>query len=651
MGNGFIVPREPTPKKRKTESKRMGKQGARPTEESQAFPETVRPRRVTSTQWSVLLAFAVTMLTCMLSGTLRSMSDQVTAIWLANAVLLGQMMVAAPRQRYWVLVGGIAGNIVANLFGERPAVALSYTLADTLEVLIAFSFVPRISAIAELLRPRALLRFLAGGVILAPFLSGLLATALLRGQLNGHLIPNLANWFVTHALSLVLFTPAAVVFWNGEAADLLRADRRLKTVGLLLLVCVVTTGVFVQSRLPLLYWALLPIVLLAFHADVAGVMVGLLLCLAITVLFTMHGIGPLWIFPFQNMEARIFSLQLFMLAALGIALPISATQVSRARLVGLLREGERRYRILAENATDIVMSVTRDGRLTYVSPRAQTVMYRNPDELIGAYLPDLVIADDREALATAIEKLALGASEISQVSRFRRSDGQILWLETYLRPVIDPFSGQPEALTATTRDITARKTAEQRLADERLELQGLAYRDGLTGLFNRRHFDLELESQWRQLAAIEGSGFTAVVMIDIDAYKSYNDHYGHQRGDECLRTVAQTIALSARRPTDIVARYGGEEFALILRETDLHGARVVAERIRRAVEGLKVPHLASHVGMVTISLGVAAQQPSEGGDAASLLAAADRALYEAKRRGRNQTFAAEEGDTDTGPSA
>ncbi|MGF6239893.1 MULTISPECIES: bifunctional diguanylate cyclase/phosphodiesterase [Paraburkholderia] len=629
----------------------MGQRAEGPTGEPRVFLEGVRPQRVVSTRWSVLLAFVVTTLTCLLSGALKSMAGEIAAIWLTNAVLLGQMMVVAPRQRYWVLAGGIAGNLAANLISESLAVSLSYTLADTLEVLIAFSFAPRLSTVADLLRPKALLRFLAGGVILAPLLSGLLATTLLRSQLSGHLLPNLANWFVSDALSLVIFTPAAVVFWNGEAADLLRADRRLKTLALLLLVCAVTAGVFSQSRFPLLYWALLPIVLLAFQVDLAGVMVGLLLCLAIAVSFTMRGIGPLWIFPYEDMEARIFSLQLFLFAALCIALPISATQVSRGRLVGLLREGERRYRILAENATDIVMSVTLEGRLTYVSPRAQTVMRRNPDELIGAYLPDLVIADDRDALATAIENLAIGASEISQVSRFRRPDGQILWLETYLRPVIDPFSGQPEALTATTRDITVRKAAEQRLADERIELQGLAFRDGLTGLFNRRHFDLELANQWRQVAEGDGAGFTAVVMIDIDAYKSYNDHYGHQRGDDCLRTIAQTIALSARRPTDIVARYGGEEFALILKETDLHGARVVAERIRRAVEGLQVPHHASDVGMVTVSLGVAARQPREGGGAASLVAAADRALYEAKRRGRNQTFVAEDGDAGPGSRA
>ena len=629
----------------------MGQSTEGPTGESPGFPDAARRQRVSATLRATLLAFVVTMLTCLLSGALKSMAGEIAAIWLANALLLGQMMVAAPAQRYWVLAGGIAGNMAANLLGESLAVSLSYTFADTLEVLIAFSFAPRVTTIGELLRPKALIRFLAGGVILAPLVSGVLASMLLRGQLSGTLLPNFANWFVSDALSLAIFTPGALVLWSGEAVHLLRAGRRLKTVGLLLLVCAVTTGVFAQNQFPLLYWALLPIMLLAFQADLAGVMVGLLLCLAIAVAFTMHGIGPLWMYPYENMEARIFSLQLFLLAALGIALPISATQVSRSRLVGLLREGERRYRILAENATDIVMSVTLDGHLTYVSPRAQTVMRRDPDELIGDYFPDLVIADDRDALATAIEKLAAGASEVSQVSRFRRPDGQILWLETYLRPVIDPFSGQPETLTATARDITARKAAEQRLADERLELQGLAYRDGLTGLFNRRHFDLELDHQWRHLAEAEGSSFTAVVMIDIDAYKSFNDHYGHQRGDDCLRMIAQAIALSARRPTDIVARYGGEEFALILRDTDLHGARRVAERIRLAVEALQVPHLASPAGVVTVSLGVAAQQPRKGGDANGLVAAADRALYVAKRLGRNQICVADSDDAGLGSRA
>ena len=233
----------------------------------------------------------------------------------------------------------------------------------------------------------------------------------------------------------------------------------------------------------------------------------------------------------------------------------------------------------------------------------------------------------------------MGASEASEVSRFRRVDGQIIWMETYFRLVIDPLTGMPEAITATAHDITARKVAEQRLDDERAELRGLAFRDGLTGLFNRRYFDRALARQWREAATRE-RGFVAVVMADVDFYKSYNDHYGHQAGDECLRVIARAIASSTKRPTDIVARYGGEEFGLILKDTDQQGALVVAERIRWDVENLRIPHEASVTGIVTLSLGVAAQRPADGDEGGALVDAADRALYTAKRRGRNQTCGA-----------
>jgi diguanylate cyclase (GGDEF)-like protein/PAS domain S-box-containing protein len=587
----------------------------------------------------VLVAFVVTTVACLASEALKAMAGEIAAVWIANAVLLAQMMVARSPQRYWLLVGGALGNLAEHLFlGHSLVRTLSYFSADILEVAIAFAFAPRVSTVAELIQPKPLVMFLLGGVLFAPIVSGLLVMALLGGQLNGPLLTTVTIRFVSHALSLAIFTPSAVVFCTGEVTHLLRADNRIKTGALLLLVGMVTIGVFgLKHHFPLLYWAFPPIVLLAFQGDLAGVLVGLLLCLAIALWFTMHGLGTLWSYPFKSMQARIFALQLFMVAALGVALPISATQAHRRRLIALLRDGERRYRVLAEHATDIVMSMGLDGRVTYVSPRAQPVLGFAPEDLLGAYYPKLVLPDDREALAATIKDLAMGMTEASQVSRVRHPDGRALWVETYLRSVIDPFSGKPEALTATVRDITERKLAEQRLADERMELHGLAFRDGLTGVFNRRHFDRQLALQWRQQAQAGNGGVVAVIMVDVDAYKNYNDHYGHQSGDDCLRAVAQTIAASAQRPTDIVARYGGEEFALILPGTDDRGAMEVAERIRRGVESQQLPHLACSTGIVTVSVGVAAQRPSEGGNASELVAAADTALYAAKRRGRNRT--------------
>jgi diguanylate cyclase (GGDEF)-like protein/PAS domain S-box-containing protein len=594
-----------------------------------------------------VLALAVTTVTSLVSRTLKATAGELAPIWLTNAALLAQMMVSPHRQRCYAFAGGVLGYLSASLLvGERLSVSVSFLCANLLEVLVALAFAPPISTVAELFCPKPLVKFMAGAVLLAPVVSGLLLTSILHEQPVGHPLPNFRNWFLSDALSLAILTPAAVVFWTGEATELLRGERRRKTGCLLLLVCVITTAVFGQNRLPLLYWALPPIVLLAFQADLAGLMVGLLLCLGIAVSFTVRGSGPLATFSYGGVQSRIFELQFFLVAALGIAVPISATQARRSRLLAMFRDLEQRYRILAENATDVVMSMALDGRLTYVSPRAMAVTGIAPEKLVGLHLPDLVLSDDRDALATAIESMAMGATEASRVIRFQRTDGRVLWMEMYLRPVIEGIRGKPQALTATAHDITERRAAEQRLADERSQLQRFAFRDGLTGVFNRRYFDRELALQSEQDARKKDHGFIAVVMVDVDGYKSYNDRYGHQAGDECLRAVAQAIAFSAKRPGDIVARYGGDEFALILKDTDPDGARLVSERIRQVIESLTIAHVASRAGIVTVSCGVAAQRLDHGADSLNLVMAADRALYAAKRRGRNQTCVAGADDKD-----
>jgi diguanylate cyclase (GGDEF)-like protein/PAS domain S-box-containing protein len=622
------------------ESKRIIQPAARPAPARRTFIESVRDRPGRMALRNALLAFVATALAFLASRGLRAMASDIAPIWLSNAVLLAQLIVARPGQRRWVYAGGILGDLSANfVVGRDVHAAVLFMAADMLQVAIAYLFSPRVSTVAELIRPKPLIRFLAGGALLAPVVSGLFATLLLKGRLNDLLVPTLIPWFISDGLSLVIITPVALAFWTGEAAQLLRSERRVKTGLLLLLACAVTVAVFGQTRLALAYWVLLPVVLLAFHAEIAGVLVGLLLCLVVALLLTLHGSGPFWLVPFSDMQARIFALQLFFVAMLGISLPISATQVQRSRLLALLREGERRYRTLAENATDVVMSMTLDGRLVYVSPRAQQVLGYRPESLIGVCFADLVAQADHDVLAGAIERVAAGEHEASRISRFHRPDGKVLWLETYFRTVVDAFTGAPESITATARDITERKFSEQRYAQERKELHGLVYQDALTGLHNRRHFDRELYQQWQQQMVV-GEGHVALIMVDVDAFKAYNDHYGHQQGDVCLRTIARTIASAARQSTDIVARYGGEEFALILGGIDREAALQVAERVRHGVEDQRLPHAASAAGIVTVSLGVAAHRPAEDGDPAALVAAADRALYSAKHLGRNRTCVA-----------
>ena len=174
-----------------------------------------------------------------------------------------------------------------------------------------------------------------------------------------------------------------------------------------------------------------------------------------------------------------------------------------------------------------------------------------------------------------------------------------------------------------------------RLSTANKELKNLALRDPLTKVFNRRYFDEKLEKEWKRLQRIPSP--LSVIMCDVDCFKSYNDTYGHQTGDECLRMVAESISNTLKRPADCVARYGGEEFIVILPYTPPQGAFKVAEAIRDGVKKLNIPHTASSVSsVVTISLGVAGSIPSRNDNPLSLLEAADQALYLAKAQGRDR---------------
>ncbi len=169
-------------------------------------------------------------------------------------------------------------------------------------------------------------------------------------------------------------------------------------------------------------------------------------------------------------------------------------------------------------------------------------------------------------------------------------------------------------------------------------LARLAMLDGLTGLANRRQFDATLDREWRQ-GAREGVPL-ALLMIDVDNFKAYNDTYGHQQGDDVLVQISRAIASAGLRPSDIAARYGGEEFAVILPRTDAYGVTTVAERIRGAVAELALPHAHTAAGVATVSVGAASIVPPHGPTPRVLVEAADRALYVAKAAGRNRIASA-----------
>lgn len=166
-------------------------------------------------------------------------------------------------------------------------------------------------------------------------------------------------------------------------------------------------------------------------------------------------------------------------------------------------------------------------------------------------------------------------------------------------------------------------------------LERLAMLDGLTGIPNRRRFDTMLDTEWRR--ALRDQGALSLLMMDVDHFKAYNDHYGHGAGDECLRRVARALRDALMRPADFLARYGGEEFAVVLPACDRAGTQQVAENLRAVVAALAIPHAYSGTAdRVTMSIGCATQTPGQDERPGILIETADHALYQAKQAGRNR---------------
>jgi len=249
-------------------------------------------------------------------------------------------------------------------------------------------------------------------------------------------------------------------------------------------------------------------------------------------------------------------------------------------------------------------------------------------------LPDLILLDavmpDMDGYAVCA---ALRASEITR-------DIPIIFVTALKTP-----EDETRALDAGAADfiskpvnaavVRARVRTQLTVKFQSDALRELTLTDGLTGVANRRAFDERLETEWRRCGRAEVP--IALILVDIDHFKIFNDTYGHQAGDACLQRAGEAMRRAAMRPQDMLARYGGEEFAILLPYEDIKGAEAVARKVLEEIAQLRLPHAPSPVGpMLTVSMGVASLTPSDRIESAVLVKSADALLYEAKASGRNR---------------
>ncbi len=307
----------------------------------------------------------------------------------------------------------------------------------------------------------------------------------------------------------------------------------------------------------------------------------------------------------------------------------------RTDLMDQLAESERRFNLVVEGLEVGVWDRwVGPPQRRWWSPRFFELLGYSPAELepTEENLRGLLHPDDRERVWKAgTEQLSRG--DLMDLDfRFMTRHRGYRWFNSRAHAERDA-GGRLVRLAGSLTDIHDRRVAEEALRAAQSELTRLAYRDALTDLHNRRYFDEHFQREWER--AHRSRQPLAVVLVDLDHFKAFNDRYGHPAGDGCLVEFGHLMMRCAARPADIVARLGGEEFAFVLPETTARGGYDVAKRLRLLLEQGAIPHEGSPRGVVTFSAGVSAIETPDGPGPAELFEQADRALYEIKRRGRN----------------
>jgi len=294
------------------------------------------------------------------------------------------------------------------------------------------------------------------------------------------------------------------------------------------------------------------------------------------------------------------------------------------------------YKTLLESTKAIPWKIDwKTMKFTYIGPQIESLLGWSQASWVGTeeWAARMHPEDRAWAVDYCVAK-SLNGEDHEADYRAMTKDGDYIWIRDVVH-VVRNEKGEVDALIGFMFDISERKKTEEKLMRLQKELEDFSFKDGLTGVANRRMFDSVLDLEWSN--AHRNHQPLSVIMLDIDYFKQYNDFYGHIKGDDCLRRVAETLNTAGSRARVFFARFGGEEFALILPETDAEAAAKVAERCKSLIFKAQIPHEQSPIGqLLTISIGVGTIVPTNQDVPLAFIEAVDKRLYAAKQHGRNR---------------
>ena len=554
-------------------------------------------------------------------------------LWMANGVWLAYLLLA-PRTRWpGYLAAGAAAQIAVGLFvWPHWQVALLIVGLNFAEVFFsALLLRPRSAVLPRFSDYRYLLRFIACAVVAAPLTVGIVGALISHVCWHTPISLLSVQWTLSHGIgSGVAASACAVIFhsrFNHCIAPLCLWPN-------LVLLAAFGAVAFSQNAhsFQLVIYPLLLLVLL--RMGLGWAMLAALYVYAVSSWYLMHGLGPFIEIRPSSILGTGIELQLFIASAMLLLFSVSWVLESRHDAEERHRKIAAMHRLVTENSRDIILLADFTGIPRYISPAVETITGFKPAETMHRGFADVIHPDDLPKVADLIATLQEGAESAIVEYRLKKRSGGYVWVEGAIRLLNDEKPGVRTGILQIVRDISRRKITEESLAKAYRSVEELAITDGLTGLANRRRFDQTLLTEWRR--ALRERSPLSLLVIDADLFKSYNDTYGHLRGDSCLKQIAEAALDVVRRPGDLVARYGGEEFAVVLPNTAPEGAFLLAEEICSVMRNRQLRHEKNPPGVVTVSVGCATLVPGFGQHVDALIDRADQALYQAKRGGRNR---------------